>query len=205
MSYKSRVQGAAQEILYCSVKDLNGPATKKVSMAYETYLSLQKEMEIEILSIVQAGKPAAYKDRLASISGKNAKLPSQRGEFPMFKNASQNEKTYLPEDENVIPAPPTQTKERLPDETDKEFMVRRMKEGKAYKEWERKYAEGNEGGGTSESVPESETPRNGPEGEAEAAGADSDGAPGDEATDQVPDPIKEAIERASHEQLEKNA
>ena len=63
MSYKSRVPGAAQEILLVEVKDLHGPNKKRVSMAYETYLTLRKEMEIKILKVMQAGKPEVYAKR----------------------------------------------------------------------------------------------------------------------------------------------
>ena len=219
MSYKSRVQGAAQEILFCRVKDLNGPATKMVSMAYETYLPLKKEMEIEIISIIQAGKPAAYKGRLESLTGQDAKLPSQRGTFPMHGSAKKpsqkgNKKpagtTYLPEDVSAgqIPEPPAQNKQRLPGEEKGAFHARRMHEGKAYKKWEKEYGEAYARARSAESVAASGTARNVTEGEDPQVSGSEAGAPGNEATDlddaggnQVPDPIKEAIERASHEQL----
>lgn len=207
MSYKARIVNAAQEILLVEVKDISGPAKKIVSMAYETYLPLRKEMEMKILKIIQPGKPAEYAKR------KIMELPSMTGEYPMAgKNTmppaqkpsqNGNDKTYLPEDENLIPAPPAQNKQRLEDESDSEFRKRRMQEGKAYKAWERKYAKGNEGGGTPESSSASDGTRNVTEGEAAQVSAAAAGTPGDEATDPEFDPIKEAIERASHEQLEK--
>lgn len=206
MSYKARVVGTAQEILLCSVKDLNGPRTKTVAMPYETYLTIRKEMEVEILSIIQAGRPESYRSRLEIFKGKReGTLPSQRPEWKKKQAASQrqNDKTYLPEDTDVIPDPPAQNKEKLPGEDANAYRNRRSREGRAFKEWERKYGEAHARARSAESVPPSEGARNGSESETEEAGFDSAGAPGNEAADQVPDPIKEAIERASHEELMK--
>lgn len=140
MSYRSRVLQAEQEVLYVSVKDLHGPNRKKISMAYETYLTLNKEMEISIISIIHAGNPKAYERRLHPLKDtKYGTLPSQTGKYKMFVNVEEAEEAPPEIGKGGIPAPPPQNKVRLPGESSKDYHSRRIHEGKAYKKWEEDY------------------------------------------------------------------
>jgi len=126
MSQKLRMPQGLEAVYLCRVKNLGDKRTKDVRLRADIYEKLRKEMHIEILETVKPAGVAweVHQRQIASQKGKPKPAKPAPAPAPVVGD---------------IPEPPVNNHERLPDEDDHEFRVRRMQEGKAHKAWERKY------------------------------------------------------------------
>lgn len=125
---KKKKNTKLEAIYSCSVKNLNDDERKVVSIRKGVYDVLKNEMDIVILETLkpEGMSPLEYMKKQRDYKSLPAEKP--------FVAASQK-----PVKEDELPDPPQQMMQRLPGETQGQFHGRRMKEGKAFRQWEKAY------------------------------------------------------------------
>ena len=146
MTAKLRMPESLEAVFECEVKNLYDDGVKVLSLRADVYERLSKEMHIKVLSTIkpegvtwkqhQEAADSATESQTAEPEPVDTEVTSDTPEAEAALAQDVGEEKIVTE---VAPAPPVQTHDRLPGETDHDFRVRRMREGKDQAQWERNF------------------------------------------------------------------
>lgn len=133
MAYKSKYGKRALEALWkCKVLHPGSSGPRIVALREGQIKELGKELQIEKLELM---KPAGVHAKALHAQQKAGQKVDQQIQQQQTQAAEASPQNQTQE----VPPPPVQNKQQLPGEDKKAFHARRMKEGKAYKKWEKDY------------------------------------------------------------------
>ena len=143
MAAKVRMPESLEAVFECEVKNLYNDEVKVLWLRADIYEKLLKEMQIKVLKTIKPeGVTWQQHQESGTQSQKDEPDPAPEQVDIEVSSDTPEAEEALAQDEvvaEVAPPPPAQDTDQASGESDHDFRVRRMKEGKARAQWERDY------------------------------------------------------------------